>query len=223
MAACRLGHGVGRVADGLGRERARRPAARASASSSSGAGSRASAGVRVEEAGVDSPAREGRMRRAPRAGSRRWSCSRAAPCSRSAGIARCDRLPRGRAVDDQLGEHRVEGRRDLLALARRRRRSARPSPPARAAASSWPVVGTKPRVGVLGVDAGTRWRGPSARRRPASARSGSPAATRSCCSHEVEPGDHLGHRMLDLQARVHLQEVELAVAPKMNSTVPALR
>ena len=28
---------------------------------------------------------------------------------------------------------------------------------------------------------------------------------------EVEPGDHLGHRMLHLQARVHLDEEELAV------------
>ena len=28
---------------------------------------------------------------------------------------------------------------------------------------------------------------------------------------EVDAGDHLGHRMLDLQARVHLDEVELAV------------
>ena len=29
--------------------------------------------------------------------------------------------------------------------------------------------------------------------------------------HEVDAGDRLGHRMLDLQARVHLDEVELAV------------
>ena len=28
---------------------------------------------------------------------------------------------------------------------------------------------------------------------------------------QVEPGDHLGHRMLDLQPRVHLHEVEAAV------------
>ena len=30
-------------------------------------------------------------------------------------------------------------------------------------------------------------------------------------AHQVDAGDHLGHRMLDLQARVHLDEVELAV------------
>ncbi len=29
--------------------------------------------------------------------------------------------------------------------------------------------------------------------------------------HEVDVGDHLGHRMLDLDARVHLDEIELAV------------
>ena len=29
--------------------------------------------------------------------------------------------------------------------------------------------------------------------------------------HEVDVGDHLGHRMLDLDAGVHLDEIELAV------------
>ena len=29
--------------------------------------------------------------------------------------------------------------------------------------------------------------------------------------HEVEPGEHFGHRMLDLKPRVHLDEIELAV------------
>ena len=29
--------------------------------------------------------------------------------------------------------------------------------------------------------------------------------------HEIDAGDHLGHRMLDLDARVHLDEIELAV------------
>ena len=28
---------------------------------------------------------------------------------------------------------------------------------------------------------------------------------------DVDPGDHLGHRMLDLNARIHLDKVELAV------------
>ena len=34
---------------------------------------------------------------------------------------------------------------------------------------------------------------------------------RICSLHEVDAGDHLGHRMLDLEAGVHLDEVELAV------------
>ena len=30
-------------------------------------------------------------------------------------------------------------------------------------------------------------------------------------AHQIDAGDHLGHRMLDLQAGVHLDEIELAV------------
>ena len=44
--------------------------------------------------------------------------------------------------------------------------------------------------------------------------------------HEVDAGHHLGHRMLHLQARVHLEEVEPRSSPapsSRNSTVPALR
>src|SRR3546814_2087888 len=40
--------------------------------------------------------------------------------------------------------------------------------------------------------------------------SGSPAATR-ICSHQIDAGDRLRDRMLDLQAGVHLDEIELAV------------
>ena len=39
--------------------------------------------------------------------------------------------------------------------------------------------------------------------------------------HEIDAGDAFGHRMLDLDARVHLQEVEPAVGASRNSTVPA--
>ena len=31
-------------------------------------------------------------------------------------------------------------------------------------------------------------------------------------AHKIHPGDHLGHGMLDLQPRVHLEEIEHAVA-----------
>ena len=41
-------------------------------------------------------------------------------------------------------------------------------------------------------------------------RSGAPPAMREHLAHEVDPGHHLGHRMLDLDARVHLDEEEVA-------------
>ena len=34
---------------------------------------------------------------------------------------------------------------------------------------------------------------------------------RICSCDDVDAGDHFGHRMLDLHARVHLDEVELVV------------
>ena len=41
--------------------------------------------------------------------------------------------------------------------------------------------------------------------------------------HQVEAGHHLGHRMLDLQPRVHLEEVERRrLSSSRNSIVPAL-
>ena len=33
-------------------------------------------------------------------------------------------------------------------------------------------------------------------------------------AHDVDAGDRFGHRMLDLQARVHLDEIEVAVLVK---------
>ncbi len=40
----------------------------------------------------------------------------------------------------------------------------------------------------------------------------SPAAMRSCQLHQVESGDQLRHRMLHLQARIHFEEIEVAIA-----------
>jgi hypothetical protein len=37
-----------------------------------------------------------------------------------------------------------------------------------------------------------------------------PLAIRICALHEVDAGDVLGHRVLDLNARIHFDEVELA-------------
>ena len=41
--------------------------------------------------------------------------------------------------------------------------------------------------------------------------SGSPSAIEDLLAHEIEPGDQLGDRVLDLDARVHLHEEVLAV------------
>ena len=44
-------------------------------------------------------------------------------------------------------------------------------------------------------------------------------------AHEIEAGDRFGDRMLDLQARVHLEKIELGASSPSpstrNSTVPA--
>ena len=75
-----------------------------------------------------------------------------------------------------------------------------------------PGDGRKPIVGILRVDAAldrVAARREQRLRRRASARS--PRAMRICHSHEIDAGDHLGDRVLDLQPRVHLEEVEAAV------------
>ena len=46
---------------------------------------------------------------------------------------------------------------------------------------------------------------------------------RELLAHDVDPGAELGDRMLDLEARVQLDELEAAVRPSRNSNVPALR
>ncbi len=58
--------------------------------------------------------------------------------------------------------------------------------------------------------AGPRSRARAAAAAPANG-SGRPRRRRSCSRDQVEPGDALGDRVLDLQPGVHLQEVELAV------------
>ena len=66
------------------------------------------------------------------------------------------------------------------------------------------------REGIFGVDATliawprnsmSRWR----------KRSFSPVAMRICSKNDIHTADHLGDRVFDLDARVHLDEVELAV------------
>ena len=45
---------------------------------------------------------------------------------------------------------------------------------------------------------------------------------RQTLPHQVDPGHHLGHPVLDLDPRVHLDEIEAAVGASRNSTVPTL-
>ena len=132
----------------------RRGSPRASAQSSGGQ-IRSSVSIRAwpsrTDRLADEPAQEAQVRRRARGRPSR----RARRASRSSAVAPV------RAVGDDLGEHRVEPAADLVALgdpgvdpdARRR--------PASASASTRPVAGRKPCLGVLGVEPRPRSRGRS--------------------------------------------------------------
>ena len=89
-----------------------------------------------------------------------------------------------------------------------------------------PGVGAEAVGGVLGRD-------PALQRRAADAdvllatargrRAVSPAAIRSWDDDEVDVGDLLGHRVLDLDARVHLDEDVLARSSVERGTRPCRR
>ena len=72
--------------------------------------------------------------------------------------------------------------------------------------------GAEPVGRVLGVDAAFEGRAADADVCPVANGSGSPAAMRICALIRSMPGDHLRHRVLDLDAGVDLDEVEMAVA-----------
>ena len=123
-----------------------------------------------------------------------------------------DRLVARRTVRDQLGDHRIVVHRDLAALVHAGvhphhprhlgRRDVFHQPPDR---------GQEAAERILGVDAALD-RPPGELevllREPELLARGDA----DHLLHQVESGDHLGHRVLDLQARVHLEEVEVAVA-----------
>ena len=127
------------------------------------------------------------------------------------------------AVHDDLGEHRVVVRRDLGAAldpgvdAHVRRGSV--------TSVSRPELGWKSRAGILGVEArldrvrrAVGCRQLVERRQLAGRQAHHPL-------DEIDAGDLLGDAVLDLQARVDLEEVELAARRRRstNSTVPAER
>ena len=120
-----------------------------------------------------------------------------------------ERLRAGRTVREHLREQRLVLDRDRVAdLERRLDPNAEPARAretrgrVRAATARRP----RPRHGP-----GTRRRARAPSRSSASRSSGSPAAARMPFLHEIDPGQHLGHGVLDLDARVHLDEIEVAV------------
>jgi hypothetical protein len=114
----------------------------------------------------------------------------------------------GAAVHDQLADQRIVVGRDRIAGIER-------GIDAHAQAARRVIVGDLARggregLGVLGVDPALD--GVAVDHdvllRKRQRRAGGDA---DLLAHQVDAGDHLGDRMLDLQARVHLDEVELAV------------
>ena len=114
-----------------------------------------------------------------------------------------------RPPGDHLGQHRVVVGADHGALGDRpestRTRGCRGS----RRASTRPPVGQEARAPGPRRRPAPRSRARSARRRPGRSGSGSPGGDPQLQLDQVEPGDHLGDRVLDLQPGVHLQEEEL--------------
>ena len=114
---------------------------------------------------------------------------------------------------DQLGDHRVVVHRDLAAFVdagvhAHRARHLRRRPIADQAADRRQEAALR----ILGID-------PALDRPAVALQVGLRERELLAGGHadhlldQVEPGDHLGDRMLDLQPRVHLEEVEAAIAP----------
>ena len=112
--------------------------------------------------------------------------------------------------DDQLGQHRIVVDGHVEALVDARCPGARPAPGARSGrrcGRCWArSCGPGPRR-----RGGTPWPSRAARRSSWRQQRPSPWAISDHGPHQVGAGDHLGDRVLDLQAGVHLQEVEVAV------------
>ena len=85
-----------------------------------------------------------------------------------------------------------------------------PSPAGQRSRTTSPVAGRKPCLRVLGVEPDLDRVAAPTRRPPGENPSGSPAAIRELVGDEVAAGHELGHRVLDLEAGVHLEERERA-------------
>ena len=114
------------------------------------------------------------------------------------------------APDDELGQQRVVEARDRVALVGGGV-VAHPGTGRRAQPGDGP--GRRQPVGkrILGVDAALDRRAPKVDvglRVAERLAGGDP----ELLAHEIDAGDHLGHRVLDLEPRVHLEEIEAAVS-----------
>ena len=124
-------------------------------------------------------------------------------------VQRIDRLRARLAPRDELAEHGIVERRHLIARIdtdiepQSAARLARPAQMRDAADARQILV-----RGILGVEA--RLDGGTLRHdRRCAARQVSAAGDLELPLHQIDAGDELGDRMLDLQARVHFHEVEL--------------
>ena len=153
--------------------------------------------------------------------------------SAAAGLGRASASRSDGGVDDDLGEQRVEVRAGAVAGVAERV-GAQPGPDRRLERGEHAAGGLCRPVGPHRLHVDARLDGEAARRRhvaagEARARPASrPAASSSCSCTRSMPVHLLGHGVLDLQARVGLDEREPCVAPRRrvstrNSNVPRLR
>ena len=111
--------------------------------------------------------------------------------------------------DDQLAEQRIVERRHRVAGIEHACRSARPVPPGTEARSPCPGAGAKSCAGSSAlIRHSIAW--PARRMSSWRKRRAFAAGDADHLAHEVDAGDHLGDGMLDLDARVHLDEEEFA-------------
>ena len=194
---------VGRAPRARPRSRAARPRARRAA--------RRSAGARRSRKPVSMrPARKSACSQHARRAGRGWSATPWSSRGRQRGREPLRRgLARGRPRD-HLGEHRVVERADDRAVGVAGVDAHAVGARERGTGASVPLAGQEAGGDVLGVEARLdrvtrdRWRRRTVGRQRLALRD------RELQRDEVEPGDQLGDRVLDLQPGVHLEEQELA-------------
>ena len=156
-----------------------------------------------DQPGIHIPCGEPRMpRQAPQKGKIRHRPRHLGPRKRLFQLPQ-RHIPR-RPVDDDLGNHRIVPGRDLVP---RPDTGIGPRPVRKAQMRQAPRRGQKPLGHILGVKPRLE---SMARDRQFLLRARQPLARRHAQLpfDQIDPGDRFGHRMLDLQPRVHLHEPE---------------